>query len=235
MSRTLNRRMMWLMVAVALFAPAEVMVLPVAWSPTSFWEPQTWVTLHAESLPQSVIDIKAFPRLYRKAIVRSFPVEYQARLWREHLAGYIPEANPVQRQVLLDAIDLCGPQLFLAAPELEAVVNSLRDRTAAAFSRRQAAEIFESFGPDAPPMAVARGGLDALRVNVAAWIRGSFHPLAAPPNCECGTGDDWCDSIGNPAEPSAIRHCQPVETCASSSWGCGFLWWYSCDGMCMLN
>ncbi len=43
-------------------------------------------------------------------------------------------------------------------------------------------------------------------------------------DCGCSQSNDWCQSPGK---------CES-ERCTVSSWGCGTLWWYKCDGKCKL-
>lgn len=43
-------------------------------------------------------------------------------------------------------------------------------------------------------------------------------------SCNCSTSSDWCDS-------SSINECEK-KSCEDSTYGCGTIWIYSCNGVC---
>lgn len=43
-------------------------------------------------------------------------------------------------------------------------------------------------------------------------------------SCNCSTSSDWCDS-------SSINECEK-KSCDDSTYGCGTIWIYSCNGVC---
>lgn len=45
--------------------------------------------------------------------------------------------------------------------------------------------------------------------------------------CNCSIDDDWC--------PGPFGSCSTAEKCKSTSWGCGLVFWFRCDGKCKLH
>jgi hypothetical protein len=215
-------------------ARRTVMVLPIVMSSPDAWEPASWASVHASELPQSVIDIKAFPVAYRRAIIRALPVETQASLWRDHLASYLNDAaalTAAQKELVAEAMAFCTPDGFARRAELKPVVKDLEEKAKVEFSGSMLTEIFVSFGPQRPVQVTRQ--VSALRISLVAWLRRSFHPSAQEVDCGCSAYSDFCSGSGaiNPEEPTGQK-CYGSSTCSSSSWGCGFMWWYGCDGMC---
>lgn len=48
--------------------------------------------------------------------------------------------------------------------------------------------------------------------------------------CKCSTGDDWCNAFGGPGGECK----QNYQNCDETTWGCGTLFIYKCDGKCVL-
>jgi hypothetical protein len=181
-----KRTIFVLLITAALFAPAESIVLPALFSSPESACPAEWVRAHASQLPRTLIDIKAFPVIYRKAILRALPVETQAALWRAHFVDYL-EANPSlsqsQVEVVGDALALCTVATFTRSPEVASAIEALDARARAAFTRSQAAELFERFGPPPPTSLAAVTRPSSLRVRLATWYHTAF--LARATNQEC--------------------------------------------------
>lgn len=231
MSRPRRRSALLLLVLLAVFLPAELVVLPVVTSHPDSWEPGAWVRAHANELPQSVIDIKSFPPDFRKAIIRALPMDAQVQLWRGHLESYLQDEaglTPVQQDLVQQVISIC-PRILLRRGEDRPWVRALEEEVLREFSREKAGEIFVSFGPRGTVRQL--GEIAALQVTVAGWLRETFGASADTEECGCSAFSDYCQEP-NPMEPG-MSQCQVSTTCYDSSWGCGFAWWYACDGWCV--
>lgn len=65
--------------------------------------------------------------------------------------------------------------------------------------------------------------------GVQRMIANSGSDSNATTNCNCSSSSNYCSSSWG---PSIL--CDKTNKCGKTSWGCGTLWFYSCNGKCKL-
>ena len=153
----------------------------------------------------------------RKVYFGNAPDAVRSELWQAHFVEYLknhPELNSAQRNVIEDAITFATPELFQMARNSQGkseVLNSmeivLKARAQAVFVKGEAKNIFALLGEPIPIQKLTTGA-------------------AYPAYCDCNQSHDWC-SLGSTSTQCKGWSCWNCGAC-----GCGFMWQYSCDGVC---
>ena len=148
-----TRRLVFLALLVVLVAfPIEALLVRVFWGERiGVASAERWVAVHAQSLPSSVVDVKALPFEYRKAVMAALPPASRAQLWQAHIDEYLQrEALTIEQAEVL----LAFRQVMIAenltrplSPDVREQVNGLSQRAKSAFDVNQFTEIFLQFGP----------------------------------------------------------------------------------------
>ena len=208
---------------------------------------RNWVTAHAQSLPQTLDEIAAYPLAYRRAIFSSLRPEVKAALWREQMTRFLrthrlsPEQRAFSETARSHAIPARWDRSRPRTPEEERHNTEfhqyVRSETLRLFSfeERQAFLVLGSVIPVIPLAArVAfpdgrgaeavradnspRGSIQLVNFRLAGAGETRSRSMA---QCECATSDNWCDS-GACGEGS----------CHSVAAACGWFWCENCNGSC---
>lgn len=215
--------------------PAEGVLLRIVFSsPVTRSSADDWAIAHAQELPQTIVDVKAFPYEYRRAILLALPTETRAALWRAHFVEFMDahagNLSAGQVRVLREALRLAVPETFAvpareATPEIQAALTYLTEQIRLEFEPSEAVELFVRFGPQ-------RGNpttLEAARLTAAERFHSWFVVSASAEQCKCSVDSDWCEPT--PAAPT--MHCiEAQDTCRYTGAGCGTMMIHRCDGLC---
>ncbi|WP_205629434.1 bacteriocin fulvocin C-related protein, partial [Jiangella muralis] len=168
---------------------------------------QAWVDAHHEALPAGYDAFAAYPMAYRRAIYAAHPAAVRGTLWVEHLTRF-----------------------GAARTGLSAAQRAVID-TAVALAADPAVH-----DPDGRPDGALRDLHDdavaAFGEQDAYALLGTLGPddgsaalAARAPDCDCSTYSVWCH--GYPCR-------RGMWNCRTSD-GCGDLWAYKCNGMCLTD
>ena len=165
-------------------------------------EPDRWVEANKDKLPTDYASFSEQPIPYRRAIYRRLPVATQQKLWSDHLNQY-GRAHP----------DLTGEQRRVLS-QAAAVIAS------AAFAQPH------------PQLTTKLDSLSTAAITAfgkaeAGAIFATLGPITADKiapqgiQCSCATASDYC---GDPYRCFSAN--------CDHTGGCGFLWSYTCNGLC---
>jgi hypothetical protein len=166
-----------------------------------------WVQENLNRLPQDYDGVTAHPMNYRRAIYVHLSPDARSRLWSEQLRRYVaehPDLTPQQREVLETAM------VFAA----DAVNFASRASVSTGQHEPLNQQADAAFGRDQATRLFAVLGADTSSSElIPAGRRG----------CTCSTISDKCDNS---------THCDNSNQCDTNG-GCGFLWSYECNGLCV--
>lgn len=198
---------------------------------------RNWVTAYAQSLPQTLDEIAAYPLGYRRAIFSSLRPEVKAALWREQMTRFMkthrlnPEQRAFSEMARSHAVPARWDRSRARTPEEEAHNTEfhryVRTETLRLFSfeERQAFLILGSVIPvipQAPRVAFPGRSTSGSIQRVGFGLTGAGEMGSRfMAQCECATSDNWCDSgaCGGGG-------------CHSVAAACGWFWCENCNGSC---
>ena len=204
--------------------------------------PDDWVEAHASALPSTYDELAAYPRGYRRAIMRVLSPEAKSELWREQLRRFVRSGNlnQAQRHFVDKAYTLLAPSTFVDKEPVRVELEALCRQSKTLFNKNEA-QWFGDIGVPGKFTVSARAfrgtmlsWLEAVRqVQPIRSLRHSYVAYAAPGIiCDCHQGS-WClegDCGPDADECSGDISCFPAsgheEDC-----GCFRLW--ACNGVCV--
>jgi hypothetical protein len=156
----------------------------------------------------------------QKSVFRRLTPAGRAEVMRLHVAELYkaPTTTPAQKRLLRELIPHITAELYAApdaprSPELAALL-------ARADGLFKGTEAFARMGP------AAAGLLKAKEQGFTAQVRLKIREGA---ECGCSGGSNYCGGCEN----GNTRPCRNDSLgCEYSSWGCGTLWSWPCDGKC---
>lgn len=173
------------------------------------------------TLPETVEEFAPYNSRQRVLIFQEMSPEQKAVIMQDQLAAELrrPENRTSKRMKLISSVmaqissDLYQPTTSRA--NIEALRTQFESLIVAEFTQPEAVQIFATIGE---PYAAD----DPLVAGVAV----TSGPPTAQPACSCVT-DSWWSCGDHPL------HCMiPIHACKESSWGCGFLGLWGCNGRC---
>lgn len=149
----------------------------------------------------------------RRRSYGAMPGSMRAALWMHQLRSALrtrSDLTTAQRSVIRRTLIL----LKAGVPEMDARLHDLAAQARAEFGDKAARDLFAELGP--------------RDVDVQPDPASALHrPRPADfPTCTCNTASDFCGSRAT---------CWQAGGCYFTSLGCGFLWNYSCIGLCQPN
>lgn len=113
-----------------------------------------WVEAHADSLPQTLTELSAYPVPFRRVIVNRVSPEMRTQFWCDHLRTFLGAETRLNSQQCAFVEETIGqlPSIFgkpLAHAQIQ--MKALEDRMRNLFTREQAAAMFGMCGPPEPP------------------------------------------------------------------------------------
>jgi hypothetical protein len=180
-----------------------------------------WVRAHAQELPETLPELRAYPANYRRQIVASLPTATRTRLWAEHLNAAIEEPwDEAQRKLMVEVRTLMSDPSFFS-PENADRAEALDQRVRPAFSPADYRRIFEDLGPASGSWE----GLGSARILVSERLQRILSPPAvASGNCECRGTRLYCPVFPEPWV-CQLGGCTPVQ--------CGMGGTQICNGICV--
>lgn len=148
-------------------------------------------------------------RSARKSFFSNAPAFQKSKIWQAHLAMNLArrsELNARQRAVINEAITIVTPELY-ETPKNDASWSTKVDEPIRLFAKRALAV----FGKEDGAMIFSELGGSAPTLH---------HARTTLPACDCSHESDWC-----------VYDCWS-SNCTSSTWGCGTLGLYACNGLC---
>ena len=196
------------------------------------------VALHNNngSVTAAYASIRSLGRAEGARFYKELPSDMQADVWTVHLARFVsvhPEITDDQRALIYEALGMLSSDMGQrivngSRSEADRAQTSLRNfkmRTLVAFPRALAQEAFSDLGVYATQDEVRsrRAATSEFRLRIAT----ESVPKTPECNCTLGNSTDFCDQVTNPSG----YYCN-AKDCISSSWGCGWIWWEPCTGVC---
>lgn len=185
-----------------------------------------WARSHAQSLPNSLESLAAFPTAYRRAIVAALPPTTRLALAQQYLATTLaePSLSAEQRSAVAALASSLTPQWFSAPRSalFKAVAANWQGRLVAAFP---ASEFDRRF----IKMNMSDDGYmstDTWAIFLGRAMAATGRVLAIP-RCNCRSDSNFTCGSG----PLGPRICGCSLPCNPND-GCGFLGLFECDGMC---
>lgn len=176
-----------------------------------------------DDLLQTYSVLNSLSLVERKIVFRQASPKGKSNLWKLHLALSLikhPGFTEDQQRVILEAISFASAEVFeprgkdfASKTKIEVPLHALSSRAVRIFSPDEGAEIFAQLGGSA-------GSSTEINAFLPRGLVKTAHALPIP-DCDCSHSSDWCTwtvCSGN--------------ICNRSRGGCGFLWWYDCDGIC---
>jgi len=163
-----------------------------------------WVSANRAHLPTDLAGLSTYSRSYRQGIFRALPPTVKAELWREQLEAYAADGTltQAQRKYIANLVPELGELMTERLTKEQ--TTQYETRILGLFDRRLASRVFANLGTPSPLLESATSS-----------------------TCGCNQSSAFsCTTITGPDEECA------AVTCDSTSWGCGFLWLWSCDGQC---
>jgi hypothetical protein len=190
---------------------------------------EAWFRLHAQSLPQSMVDLKALPFTYRRRVLAVLPPATRALLWQEHLLAYQSahrDLTQEQNSTLSDAIEFCVPDHFAGnlAPDAVARLTNIEARATEQFVPEVLVPLFYRFGSEPVTDGEVVLGRESLLVR---WLRATVLVQAVDVSCDCAASHDWCGLT-----QSGSTCVRGLGSCTVIPNACGFLLIWDCDGGC---
>jgi hypothetical protein len=107
---------------------------------------EAWVEQHADALPATAAAFEALSPVHQRYTFNALAPEIKSHIWRERLAGVLSarQLSLAQRALVTEGISIFSPEFYRFR---QTVPEEWREQVAAAFSRADAATIFETLGP----------------------------------------------------------------------------------------
>jgi hypothetical protein len=215
------------LIVLAVALPAELALLQALATPDPKDAVRAWVgSLDAPTLEAVVADIKQYPVLYRREVLRVLTPERRAGVWQSHIRAYVdehPDLDSSSRVLLEAAIAFATPSVFGSASAADrAQMQALADQAVALLGRDEAEYLFYRLGPKDTTFA----SLEPLTMRLTNWMRGLAIAIAEDVvDCDCNSGFG-CEG--------ALSVCRTNVTCTiDDEWpACGWFWNQTCDGLC---
>jgi hypothetical protein len=212
---------------VALTLPIESVLLQAVSTSDPKDAARQWAAgLSTDSLDRAADQIRAYPQMYRRAIMRAATPVLRSQVWRGHIGNYLqthPDLDVATVALLQAAVALASPE-NLSAPtaEAQAQVRTVGDAIQAALGKEDAEYVLYRLGPRDGTFA----SLEPTSLILANWVRSKFVALAmSTRQCDCKVS--WgCDGF--------FTYCKDNTGCPiQEDWpACGWLWNETCDGLC---
>jgi len=219
-------------VTVSLFLPLDLLLLGALREQRPEASVDRWVKLHAQTLPQSQVDLKALPIPYRKRVLAALPADVRATLWRGHLLDYRgaqADLTPDQIGIIERAVAFSTSARFGDSLDQDGTVEAAEIEAQARrqFSPAELVPLFFTFGPDVRPRGAVwdTKGISALTW----WLRAKLLVEARSGSCDCAVEHDWC---GLSLVPSGSTCERGLDGCSVVPHACGFMLVWDCDGGC---
>ncbi len=144
--------------------------------------------------------------------------EFKATLWRSRLTELIESDRPQeQKDILLGMVEYVSPELYSeeGLAKFEAYFSENADVISKAFNGDSTAitNALSKISDEQPDLPTIKNEEDVED-------KAAKKPKK---DCVCSTSSDYC----------AINHKCKIKNCKTSSWGCGTLGGYSCNGLCI--
>lgn len=173
--------------------------------PVSCTDAVAWVDSQAV-LPTTLEEISNIDVAYRREVYRRLNGNQRAALWLAHLDTFAPILNQEQLAVLSSIRTRITPALMASGGAGLLDIQRLKAVFNTPDHPNLAAQMFSMIGPSDGMDVMAKPG----------------HAMA----CGCSMQSDYCPTSSS---------CQggPNINCAVLAAGCGTLWAYTCDGVCL--
>ncbi|GAT68994.1 transcriptional initiation protein Tat [Planomonospora sphaerica] len=168
-----------------------------------------WVAANKDRLPQDYATFSRYSETYRRAIYAELDPTVRSRLWTAHIAQYRkthPDLSIKQQHILAKLEAHVGKESTFhprTTTDMDAADERLQFEVIEAFGKEEARNLAGTLGPAEPHSPTA--SLALL-------------------DCECSTNSDWC---------GGSWRCYYYRDCRTVYDGCGWLYQYACNGMCM--
>ena len=219
-----RRRVFVAVLLLAMTLPAETILLKALQSPDDKSAAREWVFgLSNEKFSSSAANVRAYPFVYRQAIMSRLSPERRAAVWQRHVEQYIQEHSLDEATVgaLRGAQKALTPQLLSdPGPADRAAIHDTAAEVVRLLGKEEADFLLYRIGPRDNTVATA----EPLSMKLASAVRNTFIAYARNWDCECSMG--WgC---------SGWSICTNEEYCQwDVEWPmCGWAWGDLCDGMC---
>lgn len=227
MSRSTRRIVFLSVIVVLLTIPAEILLLRALAVPDQKEAVRDWASsMSAEALRAEAGRIQFYPYLYRREIMTLLEPGQRARVWQQHLDGYIrsrPSLDVNTVALLRSMRAMLTPALFDNPTEAQREsVRVLGDRIAEVLGQEDAEYLMARLGPKDGSFA----SFEPTAMYLSNKVRGLFVGLAQGFTCDCEI-TSGCYSGGSV--------CEMNSGCAiDTSWpACGWYWNDACHGACM--
>jgi hypothetical protein len=222
MSPRTRRRVFLSVLVVALTLPVETLFLQTL-AKTSV---QQWADgLSSDQVAADVSGIEQFPFAYRRALMARLPATAQARVWQNHINAYI-QANPSLPGASVTALRnvagmLTGDLLSNPTDAQRSALQAAGALVQTLLGRDVAWDLMYQLGP---PDGAATTAAVPLTMRLKEYLNDKLTLLARDSDCECAMNFGCYDMNS---------HCSQELSCNVTSWGCGWFWLYTCNGLCM--
>lgn len=177
---------------------------------------------HEREIHQTYSVLSSLTAADRRVYYRRLTNTAKAGLWTFQLQNYLNAHGNLtqeQRAVIREAITRL-PQLFARERGADIDIADLEARARIAFPDDVTTIFFTLGGPSIDP------AFSALRHEIRAQFFDDGGPIERP-ECDCATQSSACHYT---------ESCMAGGCTLDSSWpACGFMWWYTCDGICKNN
>jgi hypothetical protein len=169
---------------------------------------------------QKYVNIANLPTVaQRKKSFRQSSATDKGNLWKIQMAYYLAkdeELNGLQRDFILRMINFINPRMFeltkgsAERDKMEGIVMNLKTEADNLFLEKKSIKIFASLASS------KEASLKDLPIN----------PNLAPPPADCTCRQGWTSC-------SSGYTCANGGQCVATESGCGFFWYYECNGDCL--
>lgn len=197
-------------------APGSAIAIPVSAAGTEdvCTDLTLWMQSFKGRLPNTLEELSQLTRRQRKHVFNQLPPQVKARLWREHLSGFLSSQRGLSREQIEFVkrnIDSITPELYLGAGRFKSAHEAWAHDEHHRLMRQEGERLF---GRALLPVFYELGWTP----NKAEIVKAGFDVPKA--DCECATNDNWCPTL------CVKGGCVPTST------GCGWLECKPCDGHC---
>ncbi len=181
----------------------------------------SFIEKHPEKVPRTYEEMLPYGKEAQGVFFDSLSASEKAAIFREHLTrvneGNRLSLNEKQQEFLDKVRNLLNADFYTKEPDngLSQTVDDLTKEGLSLFSEEKFATIFSTIG--------------TMTINYRDGT-GPNLDLQAKPSCNCSVSSDMCPSDSWEGR-GPNQQCFKGK-CTSSSWGCGTVWWYACDGTC---